>query len=33
LLNKKRKGGPVRMAVKPRDTGNVVKLMDGLASD
>jgi DNA end-binding protein Ku len=30
LLNKKRKGEPVRTAVKPRDTGNVVNLMDAL---
>jgi DNA end-binding protein Ku len=30
LLNQKRKGEPVRTAVKPRDTGNVVNLMDAL---
>jgi DNA end-binding protein Ku len=30
LLNKKRKGEPIRTAVKPRDTGNVVNLMDAL---
>ena len=30
LLNKKRKGEPLRTAVKPRDTGNVVNLMDAL---
>ena len=30
LLNKKRKGEPIRSAVKPRDTGNVVDLMDAL---
>jgi DNA end-binding protein Ku len=30
LLNKKRKGEPVRTAVKPRDTGNVVNPMDAL---
>jgi DNA end-binding protein Ku len=30
LLNKKRKREPLRTAVKPRDTGNVVNLMDAL---
>jgi DNA end-binding protein Ku len=30
LLNKKRKGEPLRMAAKPRDTGNVINLMDAL---
>jgi DNA end-binding protein Ku len=30
LLNKKRKGKPVRTAVKPRDTGNVVNPTDAL---
>jgi hypothetical protein len=30
LLDKKRKARPVRTAVKPRDTGNVVNLMDAL---
>jgi DNA end-binding protein Ku len=30
LLNQKRKGEPVRTAVKPRDTGNIVNLMDAL---
>jgi DNA end-binding protein Ku len=30
LLNQKRKGEPVRTAVKPRDTGNVINLMDAL---
>src|ERR1700726_3327665 len=30
LLNQKRKGEPVSTAVKPRDTGNVVNLMDAL---
>jgi DNA end-binding protein Ku len=30
LLNQKRKGEPIRTAVKPRDTGNVVNLMDAL---
>jgi DNA end-binding protein Ku len=30
LLNQKQKGQPVRTAVKPRDTGNVVSLMDAL---
>jgi DNA end-binding protein Ku len=30
LLNQKRKGEPVRTAVKPRDTGNVVDLMDAM---
>jgi DNA end-binding protein Ku len=30
LLNQKRKGEPVRTAVKARDTGNVVNLMDAL---
>ena len=30
LLNRKRKGQPVRTAAKPRDTGNVVNLMDAL---
>src|SRR6476661_7788930 len=30
LLNNKRKGEPVRTAVKARDTGNVVNLMDAL---
>jgi hypothetical protein len=30
LLNKKRKGEPVRTAVKPRDTGNVFNPMDAL---
>jgi DNA end-binding protein Ku len=30
LLNKKRKGDPVRTAVKPRDTGNVFNPMDAL---
>jgi DNA end-binding protein Ku len=30
LLNQKRKGEPVRTAVNPRDTGNVVNLMDAL---
>jgi DNA end-binding protein Ku len=29
-LNQKRKGEPVRTAVNPRDTGNVVNLMDAL---
>jgi DNA end-binding protein Ku len=30
LLNQKRKGEPVRTATKPRDTGNVINLMDAL---
>jgi DNA end-binding protein Ku len=30
LLNRKRKGEPIRTAAKPRDTGNVVNLMDAL---
>jgi DNA end-binding protein Ku len=30
LLNQKRKGEPVRTAVKSRDTGNVINLMDAL---
>jgi DNA end-binding protein Ku len=30
LLNQKRKGEPVRTAVKTRDTGNVINLMDAL---
>src|SRR3984957_526490 len=30
LLNQKRKGETVRTAVKPRDTGNVINLMDAL---
>src|ERR1019366_3041425 len=30
LLNKKRKGEPLRSAVKPSDTGNVINLMDAL---
>jgi DNA end-binding protein Ku len=30
LLNRKRKGQPVRTAAKPRDTGNVVNLIDAL---
>ncbi|MGZ5944092.1 MAG: non-homologous end joining protein Ku [Isosphaeraceae bacterium] len=30
LLNQKRKGEPIRTAVKPRDIGNVVNLMDAL---
>jgi len=30
LLNQKRKGEPIRTAVKPRDTGNVINLMDAL---
>ena len=30
LLNQKRKGEPVRTAVKPRDSGNVINLMDAL---
>jgi DNA end-binding protein Ku len=30
LLNQKRKGEPIRTATKPRDTGNVVNLMDAL---
>jgi len=30
LLNQKRKGEPLRTAVKPRDPGNVVNLMDAL---
>ena len=30
LLNNKRKGEPLRTAAKPRDTGNVVNLMDAL---
>jgi DNA end-binding protein Ku len=30
LLNQKRKGEPVRTAVKQRDTGNVINLMDAL---
>src|ERR1700678_816569 len=30
LLNQKRKGEPVRTAAKPRDTGNVINLMDAL---
>jgi DNA end-binding protein Ku len=30
LLNQKRKGEPVRTAVKARDTGNVINLMDAL---
>jgi DNA end-binding protein Ku len=30
LLNQKRKGEPIRTAVKPRDAGNVVNLMDAL---
>jgi DNA end-binding protein Ku len=29
-LNQKRKGEPIRTAVKPRDSGNVVNLMDAL---
>ena len=29
-MNQKRKGEPVRTAVNPRDTGNVVNLMDAL---
>jgi DNA end-binding protein Ku len=29
-LNQKRKGEPIRTATKPRDTGNVVNLMDAL---
>jgi non-homologous end joining protein Ku len=31
LLNQEGKREPVRTAVKPRDTGNVVNLMDALA--
>jgi DNA end-binding protein Ku len=30
LLNQKRKGEPIRTAVKQRDTGNVINLMDAL---
>jgi DNA end-binding protein Ku len=30
LLNEKRKGEPVRTAIKSRDTGNVINLMDAL---
>jgi len=30
LLNQKRKGEPLRTAAKPRDTGNVINLMDAL---
>jgi DNA end-binding protein Ku len=30
LLNQKRKGEPVRTVAKPRDTGNVINLMDAL---
>jgi DNA end-binding protein Ku len=30
LLNQKRKGVPIRTVVKPRDSGNVVNLMDAL---
>ena len=30
LLNQKRKGEPIRTAVKPRDSGSVVNLMDAL---
>jgi DNA end-binding protein Ku len=30
LLNQKRKGEPIRTVAKPRDTGNVVNLMDAL---
>ena len=30
LLNQKRKGEPVRTTAKPRDTGNVINLMDAL---
>jgi DNA end-binding protein Ku len=30
LLSQKRKGEPIRTAVKPRDTGNVINLMDAL---
>jgi non-homologous end joining protein Ku len=30
MLNQKRKGEPGRTAVKPRDTGNVINLMDAL---
>src|ERR1700729_4125609 len=30
LLNQKRKGEPVRTGAKPRDTGNVINLMDAL---
>ena len=30
LLNQKRKSEPIRMAAKPRDTGNAVNLMDAL---
>jgi DNA end-binding protein Ku len=30
LLNQKRKGEPIRTAVKARDTGNVINLMDAL---
>jgi DNA end-binding protein Ku len=30
LLNQKRKGEPLRTATKPRDTGNVINLMDAL---
>jgi DNA end-binding protein Ku len=30
LLNQKRKGEPIHTAMKPRDTGNVVNLMDAL---
>jgi DNA end-binding protein Ku len=30
LLNQKRKGEPMRTAIKPRDTGNVINLMDAL---
>ena len=30
LLNQKRKGEPVRTAAEPRDTGNVINLMDAL---
>jgi hypothetical protein len=31
VAEQKAKGEPVRTAVKPRDTGNVVNLMDALA--
>jgi DNA end-binding protein Ku len=30
LLNQKRKGEPVRTTAKPRDSGNVINLMDAL---
>jgi DNA end-binding protein Ku len=30
LVNQKRKGEPIRTAAKPRDTGNVINLMDAL---